>query len=329
MKLGPLNLKNNLILAPLQNVTTAPYRRFIRHFQEIGFVCVPMIYIKRITKSPKSVDQELYKIEEESPISVQLIGSDNEALIKAIEYLESYKFNILDINAGCPSRRAIKAKQGGYLLKDLIMLKELLHTAVKFSSRPVSLKTRIGYNKAKEIKAICKVINDSGIDFLTVHARTVKKRFDDRTLDLDSLKAMKDILTIPLIGNGDINSPRSAKDFIESTNVDGLMIGRESMGNPIIFSQINEYLTKGREISCENSREIIRARIKLYEQIIDDFLEGLSINYPLEEYKFVELKRNSIWLTKNLKDSSYLRSELSKAKSLKQFKIILQHIFEN
>ena len=115
MKLGTLQLENRYILAPMLNVSTSPYRRFCRKFQKIGLVSVPMQYTKKIEKDPKSVERELIKIEEERPISIQLIGSVLKALKASIIHLESYNFDIIDINAGCPSQRAIKAKEGGYL----------------------------------------------------------------------------------------------------------------------------------------------------------------------------------------------------------------------
>ncbi|MBA7711171.1 tRNA-dihydrouridine(20/20a) synthase [subsurface metagenome] len=133
MKLGTLNLKNRYILAPMLNVTTAPYRRFCRKFQEIGLVSVPMLYTKKIGKDPKSIERNLYKIEQEKPISIQIIGSNTESLKKTIDFLESYKYDVLDLNAGCPSKRAIKAKEGGFLMKNLDSLKSLIKIAVKYS----------------------------------------------------------------------------------------------------------------------------------------------------------------------------------------------------
>jgi tRNA-dihydrouridine synthase B len=109
MKIGIVQLKNNLLLAPMQNVTTAPYRRFLRKLNPIGLVYVPMIYTKRVEKSPKSILIDLYKIEEECPISIQLIGGDVISLKHSIDYLSSYNYDFLDINAGCPSKRAIKS----------------------------------------------------------------------------------------------------------------------------------------------------------------------------------------------------------------------------
>ncbi|TFG22795.1 MAG: tRNA-dihydrouridine synthase family protein [Promethearchaeota archaeon] len=329
MKLGTLKLENNLILAPMQNVTTGPYRRFCRNFHKIGLVCVPMIYTKGIVSSPKSFENEIVKIEKENPISVQLIGSDPDALKKSIEYLESFKFDVLDINAGCPSKRAIRAKQGGYLLDDFKKLKGLLEIAVKFSSRPVSLKTRTGFKKNYDLITFKEIINDSGLEFLTVHARTVKDGSNDSAIDLNFLKKIKESISIPLVGNGDIINPKIAKDFIDYTNVDAIMIGRGTLGNPEIFYQIHEYLTKGRKIPFINNKTLMREHVELYERLLDDFLDGTTHNYSLEEYKFIELKRNSIWLTKNIDNSTDLRRKISKTKNLKQLKLVLENILIN
>ena len=329
MKLGSLNLDNKYILAPLENVSTGPYRRFCRELFDVGLVYVPMVHTKRLMSSPKSFDHELYKIEEERPISVQIIGSDSESLAKAIDYLESYKFDVLDINAGCPSRRAIKLKKGGYLLKDLPLLKELLETALKYSSRPVSLKTRVGFENSSNIDEIAKLANESGIEFITVHARPVTSRYYINSFDLDALKRLKELLTIPLIGNGDIDSPESAKYFIDFTNVDAIMIGRASIGNPGIFSRIDTLLSKGIIIPFKNNLTLMKKNVEIYESIIDKFLEGISLKHGNEEFKYLELKRNAIWLTKNIEDSTILREKLSKTKNLKQLKNKLEDCFKN
>ena len=327
MKLGTLNLKNRYILAPMLNVTTAPYRRFCRKFQEIGLVSVPMLYTKKIEKDPKSIERDLYKIEQEKPISIQIIGSDTEALKKAIDFLESYKYDVLDLNAGCPSKRAIKAKEGGFLMKDLDSLKSLIKIAVKYSSKPISVKVRTGFERPVNTEEITEIINDSGIDFLIVHARTVKSNFREEALDIDTVKKLKEKLTIPLVGNGDIINPISAKHFIDYTNVDALMIGRETMGNPEIFNQIHEYFTKGKEIPFKKDLTLFRKYIKTYEDFIDEYLNGISNPSSNEEIKFKELKRNAIWLIKNIRNSTTIRRQLSNIKNLNHLKNTLNSIF--
>jgi len=279
--------------------------------------------------SPKSLERELVKIEQERPISVQLIGSDIEALRKAIEYLESYRFDVIDINAGCPSKRAIQGKEGGYLLKDLPKLERILQIASKYSSRPISLKTRLGFHNSDKIGDLAKIVNNSNISFLTLHARTVESRFGNDTLNIDALKRIKELIRVPLIGNGDIVSPEIAKNVLEYTKVDALMIGRGSIGNPKLFPQINEYLTKGIKIYTPNNIDSLQNYVKIYEQVLDDYIEDIKLNYSIEEYKFTELKRNAIWLTKNIKDSTFLRKELSVAKNLNQLRIILQNLNTN
>ena len=326
MKLGTLNLENRYILAPMQNVTTAPYRRFIRKFYKVGLVSVPMLYTKRIVKNPKSIKDELYKIEEERPISIQLIGNDPNSLKEAMYYLESYNFDVLDINAGCPSKRAIKAKEGGYLMKDLESLEKIVKMAVKYSSKPVSLKIRTGFDIPMNIGKILKIVNNSGIDFLIIHARPVKSNYNFGNLDLETVKQLKENLTIPLIGNGNIRNPIIAKHFIDYTNVDALMIGRESMGNPEIFSQIHEYFTQGKFAPLNNNIERIKNHFVIYEEILDDYLTGISYSYGNEVFKFRELKRNTIWLFKNVNNSTKIRTQLSETKSLNQLKLILAEI---
>lgn len=326
MKLGTLHLENRYILAPMQNVTTSPYRRFCRKFQKIGLVSVPMLYTKQIVNNPETISYSLYKIEEERPISVQLISSDPIYLKKSIEYLESYKFDVLDINAGCPSKRAIKAQEGGYLLKDLEKLEKLVKIAVKYSSKPISLKIRIGFDNSNNIEQLADLANNSGIDFLTVHARTVKSYFENSALNLEVVKKLKENLTIALVGNGDIGNPIDAKHFIDYTNVDALMIGRESMGNPEIFNQIHEYFTKGKEILFRNDTGIMKQNIEIFKKCLDEFMNGIILSRDIIDYKFMELKRNAIWLAKGVKNSAIIRRWISNTKTLEQLELVLNNI---
>jgi tRNA-dihydrouridine synthase B len=328
MKLGTLSLENNLILAPLLNVTTGPYRQFCRKINKIGLVSVPMLYTKRIEKNPSSVELYLHNIEEERPISIQLIGSNILTLKKSLDFLSSYKFDILDINAGCPSKRAIKAKEGGYLLKDLELLSSILDTAVKYSPQPVSLKIRTGFNYRDNLKNIIKVLKNSGIGFLIIHGRSIQAKFDSSMLNLDAIKEIKNALSIPIIGNGDIDNPIFAKEFLDYTNVDALMIGRGSMGNPEIFKQVDEYLTNSKLVTFENDLKKMEKLGSIYEKCIDEFLkESTSLHYTPEEYKFIELKRNIIWLTKGITDSVNIRIKIARTKNIYDLKEKLAEIY--
>ncbi len=330
MKLGTLSIDNNLLLAPMQEVTTAPYRRFCRKFQKVGLVYVPMIYIKKIEKNPNLFITDLYKIEEERPISIQLIGSDPDALKKTIISLESYKFDMLDINAGCPSKRAIRAKEGAFLLEDLDKLTNLINIALKFSSRPVSLKIRTGISQITNLNKLIRVVNNSALEFLIVHGRTVKNKFDKSQLDLETIKSIKERLNTPVIGNGDIDNPSKAKMFLDYTGVDALMIGRGSIGNPEIFNRINCFLKNQKYIPFKNDIHKMQKSVQLYEDCINEFIDNeFFISHSIDDYKFKELKRNSIWLTKNIEDSTLIRKKISNTKNLRELKEILQKIYKN
>ncbi|MFX1451573.1 MAG: tRNA-dihydrouridine synthase family protein, partial [Promethearchaeota archaeon] len=204
------------------------------------------------------------------PISVQIIGSDPNSLKRTIEYLDSYEFDILDLNAGCPSKRAIKAHEGGYLMKDLEKLNILLNVMKKYSSRPISVKIRTGYSEPVDINKIVQIIERSEIDLLIIHARTVLSKFFNQKLDLDTVKTLKERLSIPIVGNGNIIEPKTAKFFIDFTNVDAFMVGRESIGNPEIFFQIHEYLVSKKLILFKNDKEKMRNHFRIYEETVED-----------------------------------------------------------
>ena len=329
MKIGQTKLSNNLMLAPMQNVSTGPFRRFCRKVSKnIGLVHVPMLYTKRIMQKPESILPDLMKIEEERPISIQLIGSNNDALKKSIQFLESYKFDFLDLNAGCPSKRALSAREGGFLMNDFKTLKTLIKTAVKYSSRPISIKIRTGFSDRFDIHDFTSIVNGSDIEFVTVHGRTVKERFQETKIDFEFIKNLKSALKIPIIGNGDIFSPENARFFLEKTEVDGLMIGRGCIGYPEIFSHIDSYLNNSEIKPFKNTITKMEENVKIYEGVIDEFLNDESVlGYSHEAFKFEELYRNSIWLSKGIKDSTEIRRDLSKTKNLKGLKIELEKIF--
>ena len=168
------------------------------------------------------------------------------------------------------------------------------------------------------------IINNSGIEFLTVHGRTVRDRFNDSTLNLGAIKKMKSLLRIPVVGNGNIFNPKMAREFLEFTNVDVLMIGRAAMGNPEIFNHIDKYLKEGVEHITENNIKKMKENIKLYEHCINEYLsDNFVIPYSFEKYKFMELKRNLIWLSKNIQGSTNLRIKISKTKNLDELDQII------
>lgn len=327
MRLGKITIKNNLILAPMLNVSTAPYRRFCRHFGAIGLVSVPMLYSKRLATKPDSVQHDLAKIEQERPISVQLIGPDVESIKKSVEFLKSYDFDILDFNVGCPSRRAINSKEGGYFLGDMNALENILNALVKYSDKPVSIKIRTGLNKSDAFLEIGKMAERIGVEYITIHGRTVKSRYNVKELDLEAIKNLKQSVSIPVVGNGDVFDPEAAKNMLDYTGVDAVMIGRGSIGNPRLFADIEAYLKTGNVPVNQYDNQVLKDMIDVYERFIDDFLS--DIKYPHEGFKFVELKRNSIWLSKFMQGSAQFRNELSQTRDLNLLNMKLEEFFDS
>jgi tRNA-dihydrouridine synthase B len=329
MKLRDFHLPNNIFLAPMHNVTTSPFRRFCRSFYNIGLVTVPLIYAERLVNNPESVEYQFSKIEDESPISIQLTGKSIDSYREAALYLESYNFNFIDINAGCPSDKSKEAQNGAFLLKDLDYLKNILETVLKHSSKPLSLKIRTGVNAPLEIKEVKKFLNDIDLNFITVHGRTVEASFKKAKLDLKFIKELKANTNIPLIANGDISQPKFAKHVLEYTNADGLMIGRGCIGDPEIFTRIEAYLSSSEFIPFQNTLEKFTNKIQLYEKILNDYIKDLNLPIDADDYKLIELRKNSLWLTKGLRNSVKIRNKINQAKKLSQLKDIFQELFYN
>jgi tRNA-dihydrouridine synthase B len=329
MKLRDFHLPNNIFLAPMHNVTTGPFRRFCRHFCNIGLVTVPLIYAERLVNNAKSVEYQFSKIEDENPISIQLTGKTIDSYREAAAYLESYNFNFIDINAGCPSDISKEAQNGAFLLKDLDYLKNILETILKHTSKPLSLKIRTGVKTPLEIKELKKFLNDIDLNFITVHGRTVEDSFKKSKLNLKFIKDLKANIDIPLIANGDITHPKFAKYVLEYTNADGLMIGRGCIGDPEIFKRIEVYLSSSELIPFQNTLEKYRNKIQLYEKVLNEYIKDLNLPIDEDNYKLIELRKNSLWLTKGLRNSVKIRNRINKVKELSQLEDIFQELFNN
>lgn len=329
MKLREMKLPSNILLAPMYNVTTTPFRRFCRHFYNLGLVMIPMIHTDRLIKNLKSIEYKFLKIEQENPISVQLVGNNADSFKEAATILESYDFDMIDINAGCPSEKSDETQHGAFLLRDLHNLKKIIKSTLKYSSKEVSLKIRIGLEDPLKLKELKNAIGDLDLSFITVHGRTVKGRFDRSELNLEFIKNLKHEISIPIIANGDINSPEFAKHVLTYTNVDGIMIGRGCIGDPLIFERISNHLSKSEYSPFINSIGMMESNISLYEKILDHYLEEINLPMDKQEYKFRELRRNSIWLTKGIKSAVNLRNKLNQVKNMVQLRDFYKETFQS
>ena len=314
LKIGNVELENNLILAPMAGVTDLPFRRIVEKFNP-GLVCTEMVSSKALFYGDEKTKSLLNTEGEKRPISMQIFGSDPETMGYAAKYVSELA-DIVDINMGCPAPKVVKNGDGSKLLLDLEKAEEIIKSVVANSKVPVTLKFRKGWDNNHIVACdIAKIAEVNGISAITIHGRT-RDEFYAGHADWDIIKKVKETVNIPVIGNGDVIDEESAKRMLEYTGVDGIAIGRGSMGNPWIFKQIQYYLEKAEKLAKLSNKE-------KYE-ILKEHIE-LDIKYKGEGVALNEMRKHISWYTKNMPDSSSFRNEINHITSKEE---LLQRINE-
>ena len=241
MYIGNVEIKVPIILAPMAGVTDLPFRLLCRE-QGAGLLCMEMVSAKAIMYKNKNTEALLTIDEREHPISLQLFGSDPEIMANVAASIENRPFDILDINMGCPVPKVVNNHEGSALMKDPELAYRIVKAVSGAISKPVTVKIRKGFN-ADSVNAVefARRMEDAGAAAIAVHGRTREESYRGKA-DRDIIRQVKEAVSIPVIGNGDIDSAESAMDMFESTGCDGIMIGRAACGNPWIFNDIKEYL---------------------------------------------------------------------------------------
>ncbi len=300
LKIGNVELENNLILAPMAGVTNRPFRMICKEYGA-GMVCTEMASARAMFHNDLKTKRLLNTDGEKRPISMQIFGSDEESMAYAAEHVSKIA-DILDINMGCPAPKVVKNGDGSKLLLDLEKAESILKTVMEHSKVPVTLKIRKGWDKENIVAVqIAKIAEAVGISAITIHGRT-RSEFYTGKADLDIIKQVKESVHIPVIGNGDVVDGESAKRMFEYTGVDGIMIGRGTFGRPWIFKEILEYLETGKIIEEPDNHE----KLKIIEKHIELAVEEKG------EIAVKELRKHIAWYTKNLKNSSEFRNSINK-----------------
>ena len=303
LKIGNVELENNLILAPMAGVTNQPFRMICKEFGP-GMVCTEMASSKAIFHNDKKTNRLLTTEGEKYPISMQIFGSDEETMGYAARYV-SEMADIVDINMGCPAPKVVKNGDGSRLLLDLEQAEKIIKTVVKNAKVPVTLKCRKGWNQEHTVAVeLAKIAEKAGISAITIHGRT-RTEFYSGTADLEIIKQVKQAVHIPVIGNGDVVDEETALRMFEETGVDGIMIGRGSFGNPWIFKKIAHFLETGEKLPEPSNEE----KLKIMKKHIALALKEKG------EVAVKELRKHIAWYTKNLKNSSEFRNRINQVET--------------
>ena len=319
LKIGNVILENNVVLAPMAGITDLPFRLLCKEFGP-GLVYTEMVSAKALFYGDEKTKKLLNMKNETIPIAVQIFGSDVEAMVYATKYLQDIA-DIIDINMGCPAPKVVKNGDGSKLLLNLDLVGEIVTNVVKVSNIPITVKIRKGWND-ENIVAVeaAKIIEEAGALAITVHGRT-REEFYSGKADWDIIKKVKESVNIPIFGNGDVKSPESAKKMFEQTNVDGIMIGRASLGEPWIFKHIIDYLKTGKYDNLFPNNE---QKLKLIIEHIN-----LEVEEKGEDIGIKEMRKHLSWYIKNLKDASRIREKINTLKTKQEVIDCLKEYFKS
>lgn len=320
LKIKNLVLENNVFVAPMAGVTDLSYRLILKEFGA-GLIYTEMISDKGLLHDNQKTRDMIEILDYEKPIALQLFGSDVESMVKAAIIIDKESnCDIIDINMGCPVPKVTKAGSGSKLMTTPDLAKEIVSEIVKAVNKPVSVKFRSGWDH-KSINAVefAKAMEEAGASLIAIHGRTKTDMYSGK-VNLDIIKAVKQAVNIPVIGNGDIKTPEDAKNMIDYTNCDGVMIGRGVMGNPWLIKQTVDYLNTGKyekDISIETKKAYLLKH-----------LENL-IKYKSEHIAVLEMRTHGAWYVRGLPGASKSKTQIVNASSVQEIVSIIEEYFDS
>ena len=314
LKIGDVSLKNNLILAPMAGVTDLPFRLLCKE-QGAGLLCMEMVSAKAIYFNNKNTEELLNIDDREPPVSLQLFGSDPDIISEMAKKIEDRPFSILDINMGCPVPKVAGNGEGSALMKNPKLVEEIVSKTAKAIKKPVTVKIRKGFDDAHvNAVEIARIVERAGAAAVAVHGRTREQYYSGKA-DWDIIRQVKEAVKIPVIGNGDVTSPESARQLMETTGCDGIMIGRGVQGNPWIFRQILHWMETGEEEPKPDLDEV-KAMILHHARMLVDY-KGTYTGIR-------EMRKHVAWYTAGYPNSAKLRARVNEIESLEALEDLIQ-----
>lgn len=318
LRIGNVNLENNLLLAPMAGVTDLPFRMLCKE-QGCGLLYTEMVSAKAILYKNKNTAELLTVRDGERPIAVQLFGSDPEIMSSMAKLIEPGPFDIIDVNMGCPVPKVVNNGEGSALMKNPKLVEKILSTMVKSLQKPVTVKFRKGFDDScVNAVEIAKIAESCGVAAVAVHGRTREQYYAGRA-DWDIIRQVKEAVRIPVIGNGDIFAPEDAKAMMDETGCDGLMIARGARGNPWLFSRINHYLDTG-ELLPPPSHDQVVAMILRHAR--------LQMEFKGEMMGMREMRKHVAWYTAGMPHSAVLRNQVNQVETIGELEELFMHTFE-
>lgn len=313
MKIGNVELCNPYILAPMAGVTDLPFRLLCGE-QGAGLLCMEMVSAKALQYKNKNTKALLAIHPREYPVSLQLFGSDPEIISEQAKRIEELPFQILDINMGCPVPKVVKNGEGSALMQNPELVYEIVRQTVKAVKKPVTAKIRKGFHDGSaNAVEIAKAIEAAGGAAVAVHGRT-REQYYSGAADWEIIRQVKEAVSIPVIGNGDVDSCEKAAAMQRETGCDGVMIGRAAQGNPWIFSRLVEYRRTG-VIPPEPSLNEVRAMMLRHAR--------LQLEFKGEYTGIREMRKHVAWYTKGMKGAARLRARINQVESYEELEKLL------
>ena len=313
LKIGNVLLENSYVLGPMAGVTDLPFSLLCKE-QGAGLLCMEMVSAKGIFYNNKNTESLLQIHPEEVPVSLQFFGSDPKIVSEMAKRVEERPFSILDINMGCPVPKVVRNGEGSALMKNPKLVYELVSATVKAIKKPVTVKIRKGFDD-EHINAveIAKIIEEAGAAAVAVHGRTREQYYSGKA-DWEIIRQVKEAVSIPVIGNGDVTSGEKAIAMREQTGCDGVMIARGAQGNPWIFSELLEYERTGRLPDRPDVEEIKQTMLRHAR---------LQIEYKGDFTGIREMRKHVAWYTKGLHGAARLRDQINQVESYAELENLL------
>lgn len=315
-KIGNVSIENPFVLAPMAGVTDLPFRRLCKE-QGAGLICMEMVSAKAVSFHNKNTEALMEIDPGEHPVSLQLFGSEPYLMGEVAKSIEERPFDILDINMGCPVPKVVNNGEGSALLKNPQLIAEIVKSVSSAINKPVTVKVRIGFEKEKvDIVDIARRVEDAGAAAIAVHGRTREQYYSGKA-DWDAIRRVKEAVSIPVIGNGDVDSPKKAEDMLRETGCDGVMVGRAVRGNPWIFRELNHYFATGEILPRPSAKEV-------REMILRHARDQITVK---GEYTGIrEMRKHVAWYTAGMRHSAALRRESNQIGSYEELEKLLERL---